>query len=169
MSNVPPTARTNRRLVIGILDTPNMSADYSPYILSANTLTTGVCLPGVTNPQVHYTDGYVGSNMELIERWLSAHFYCIFDPRSSFNQGPDFISDTIESKIDLGLKVTRYGQQALLMDYGGYLAAMENAQQTVQTKLPGAGIPITASYLGRRPRYPYFPYYGGYGWGPYGG
>lgn len=62
--------------------------------------------------------------LELVERWLSAHFYSVTVPRAkSEKAGP--VAQTIESKVDLGFNVTRHGQQAMRLDSTGKLAALD--------------------------------------------
>lgn len=65
--------------------------------------------------------------LELIERWLSAHFYAIRDARRTGDTAGD-VSATYESKVDFGLKLTRYGQQALILDTTGYLNSLNSAK-----------------------------------------
>lgn len=58
--------------------------------------------------------------LKEIERWLSAHYVAIRDPRVS----QDAIADsrhTYEGKTGMGLDFTRYGQQARLLDTTGTL------------------------------------------------
>lgn len=111
--------RTNHANVANIIDVDEED-DVSPFIESANMLVTDVC----TN------SGYSDAKLELIERWLSAHFYAIMRPRAFLEQA-DVIREQIESKVGLGLDVTRYGQQAKLLDTAGNLAALDNTNDVV--------------------------------------
>lgn len=120
--------RTTDALVREIAE---FSADLvlDPFILGANELVTEICEP----PGV-----YSSGRLQIIETWLAAHLACINDPRvTGVTAGP--VQEQYESKVDLGLKLTRYGQQAMRFDTGGYLAAMDNAMNTVKKPLPGAG------------------------------
>ena len=94
-----------------------------PFIEAANYLVTAVCAP-------HYVDP---ATLELIERWLSAHFYSIRVPLTSGSQ-VDVISEQYATyqRVDLGLDLTPYGQQAMRLDIGGYLAAIDNRTNTVK-------------------------------------
>jgi hypothetical protein len=122
MPGSPPIPRTTEDLVRGIIDT-QAGKDLTPFIAIANQLTTDVC--GASG----YTDGFVGSKMELIERWLSAHFYTVFDNQLTHAKAGT-VTVGYQTKIDLGLKTSMYGQQALILDTDLNLAALENLAQT---------------------------------------
>lgn len=69
--------------------------------------------------------GLTAGLLKEIERWLSAHFLAIRDPR--FTQVKTD-SDTMvfeHGKTGMGLKATMYGQQALSLDPTGILAALD--------------------------------------------
>jgi hypothetical protein len=104
-------------VVAGIIEV-DASIPLTPFIEVANQLVTDVC------GEFDYTS----EKLELIERWLSAHFYAIRDPRIAREQaGP--VSAQYQYKVDLNLAQTTYGQQAMLLDTEGGLAAL-NAQVT---------------------------------------
>lgn len=140
-------AYTNTTLVEGILD-DDPTIDLTPFIDAAHNLVVNVCVP----------ECYSDETLTQIETWLAAHFYCIRRPRTNEEEA-DSIRDRFDSKVDLGLKVTRYGQMALMLDYKGALARYNFANM-------GSGVPkVTAKWLGRRARrsppygYPYgYPY-----------
>lgn len=82
----------------------------------ANELVEEVCVPA----------GYPGGRLEKIERYLAAHFWSVTKPRAQtegFGQGD--IENTIQSKIDLGLFLTHFGQKAAVLDTAGGLAALQ--------------------------------------------
>jgi len=82
---------------------------------------------GVAVTQKHCADAnsaYTDDELDLIAVWLSAHFYAIRDPRALV-EDLGKIAATIESKVDLGLDVTRYGQMAKILDWYGGLAALD--------------------------------------------
>lgn len=117
-------------------------ADLNPYIDAANELVTELCEAPAY--------GYSNSRLKTIELWLSAHFYCIFDPRKRDEMaGP--VREVIEGKVGLHLDVTRYGQQAMILDTAGGLAAWNNAAAKV-IKMPAVvskGIGLTGiTWLG---------------------
>lgn len=84
-----------------------------PFIETANALVTEVCKPL----------GYDDTRLELIERWLSAHFYAIRDPRRA-SEGAGTVQETFQHQLDLNLSVTTYGQQAMMLDTLGGLHAL---------------------------------------------
>jgi len=66
---------------------------------------------------------YAAAREELIERWLSAHFYAIRDMRSASEKaGP--VAQSFQFKVGLNLANTMYGQQAMALDTFGGLAAI---------------------------------------------
>src|SRR5436190_8170813 len=95
-----------------ILDTD--IEDTTPFITAANVLINKLLLSsGLTDPQ-----------LVEIERWLAAHFACMMDDRETRVKA-DQAEATFEGKTDMGLKFTRYGQQAMLLDTSGILAQLD--------------------------------------------
>jgi len=90
--------------------------DLTPFITASTAVVQKHCADA--NPL--YTD----DDLNLITTWLAAHFYAIRDPRALV-EDLGKISMTIESKVDLGLDVTRYGQMAKILDWYGGLAALD--------------------------------------------
>lgn len=108
--------RTTADLVKGIVEVDETTwPSIEPFILTANELVTEFCAPVVT---------YSIARLELIERWLSAHFYKVADPAVIQEQiGP--VLERRQIKIDLYFSETVYGQQALTLDTHGGLARLE--------------------------------------------
>lgn len=91
------------------------SIDPTPFMLVANELVTELCL----------ASGYTETRLELIERWLAAHFYTNRDPRSTDEKaGP--VSVTYQSAVDLNLNSSHYGQTAMMLDTAGNLKTLNN-------------------------------------------
>ena len=63
------------------------------------------------------------ARMKEIERWLSAHFYCILSPRANSESAGVSVSYEANSKAE-GFQTTRYGMQACTLDTTGTLANM---------------------------------------------
>jgi len=122
--------RTTSEAVAGIIEV-DASISLTPFIEVANALVTKCCSE----------DDYDDTWLELIERWLSAHFYAQRDVRPSQERaGP--VSMSYESEIGLGFDNTRYGQMAMRLDTEGGLSALN--QQAKQGGKITAGI----SWLG---------------------
>lgn len=130
--------RTTSVLVGGIIELDE-DIPVDPFIEVANAIVTDIC----TDVEFGYDD----ARLELIERWLSAHFYSVRDPRTAVEQAST-LRQHYENKVDLGLNLTRYGQQAMIVDTAGGLAALQNSLQEVITPLPANKKPINLTYLG---------------------
>lgn len=133
--------RTNAAAV-GKLIKVRSTDDLTPFIESANALVNDECLDS----------GYDGTRLELIERWLSAHFYAVFrrPVTAEAVTGTDGVSQQFDRpRLELGLKNTTYGQQAMRLDSEGNLAAMDNEMDQIKKPLPAQGKRIT--WLGTAP------------------
>lgn len=98
----------------------------TPFIAAASTLTDRVCATAVDSEgEAYYTD----AELEQIELWLAAHFTQVAVGEVEQDKaGP--ASRTYRGKSDLGLNLTRYGQQAMILDTNGGLAQL-NAQRRI--------------------------------------
>jgi hypothetical protein len=133
-------AYTTPELVKGIVEVDD-DVDLTPYIDSADSIIVDVCVPVTT---------YTTQKLELIERWLSAHFYCINTPTGEFLRGGS-ASIKIETKVDLGFDVTRYGQMAMRIDTAGGLSRLNKA---VKDGILLSGVSIIESLGGGCPSPP---------------
>lgn len=107
-------ARTTSTLVAGVIEV-DVTIDLEPFITTANELVTEICVG----------QGHSDTRLELIERWLSAHFYTIRDPRrTSEKAGP--VSEDYQSNVGFNLANSHYGQQAIFLDTSGRLAAFNH-------------------------------------------
>jgi len=118
------TVRTSKTNVEAIIELdPEVVPDDAallPFITIANELVTESCT-GDNAPSTAYTD----ERLELIERWLTAHFYTNRDPRAANEKiGP--IGNAFQSKVDLGFDTSHYGQSAIRLDTNGGLAKLNN-------------------------------------------
>lgn len=135
-------ARTTVELVAATLTPNDMDAvtdDLTPFMDAANILVTRLCAGA---KKLDGTSYYADSDLEMIERWLSCHFYKIPNPSDLVEQVSKDAQRTIESKVDLGLNVTRYGQMAKILDSAGGLASAD-----LRSRMRGWG----AMWLGTRP------------------
>lgn len=106
-------ARTTSTAVEAILE-ESPSLTLTTFINTANRMVTKHC-----SEVTDYTD----DDLEEIERYLAAHFYHIAKTRSD-NERAGRVSEGKRSKIDIGLKLTHYGQMAMVLDWAGGLAAL---------------------------------------------
>lgn len=125
--------RTNATLVRAIIDTDE-TVNLDPYIAAANELVTEACEP------LDYTD----ARLEMIETWLAAHIYTIFDPRA-FREGVSSVDTWYQGQTKMYLDSSIYGQQAKLLDTKGGLAALQKAIETAATR------PASLRWLGTTP------------------
>lgn len=120
--------RTDAEAVSKINTEVDDSIDLDPFIEIASALVDEVC-----------TDSdYSDARLELIERWLAAHFAAVNDPRTTLEHAGS-VRVFFEGKSGLGLDFTRYGQQAKIIDTAGNLAALDKNMQSGGAK----GIDIT--------------------------
>lgn len=136
-------ARTTSVLVGGIIELDD-TIDVSPFIDTANLLVNRLCVPATdADDNPYYTDD---NELEMIERWLAAHFYAIRDPRNVVSTVESLV-DRFESRVDLHLDITRYGQQAMFVDTSGALAEYN---RTI-AKGPIARRRVGVTWLGQEP------------------
>ncbi|MBU0846544.1 hypothetical protein KKH23_05090 [Patescibacteria group bacterium] len=134
--------RTTKDNIEGIIELdPEIVPDDAamlPYITVANELVTECCT-GDAGPDDEYND----DRLELIERWLAAHFYTVRDPRM-VSERAGSVSGTAQSKVDLGFDTSHYGQIAMRLDTNGGLAKLN--QQTKK----GAPV-VSGAWMGTHP------------------
>lgn len=108
-------ARTSAVAVQGIIE-HDATISLTPFIEAANALVTQYCGSSAN---------YTAANLELIERWLSAHVYTIRDMRAEREKAGD-VSEKKQSKVDLGFDTSHYGQMAMRLDWEGGLAGLNS-------------------------------------------
>lgn len=97
-----------------------------PTINDANALTEALVTATTVVDSIVVPRGYdetLAADIALlsqIEKYLAAHFFCIFAPRREYEMAKT-VAQRIETKVDLGFNVTRYGQQAMMLDRLGGL------------------------------------------------
>jgi len=113
------------------------------FISPANELVTEVCT-GDNTPSTAYDD----TRLELIERWLAAHFYTIRDPRG-VNEKAGPVGVAFQSAVGLGLDTSHYGQAAMRLDTNGGLARINESTKKGKPRVGGfwAGTPADDTYL----------------------
>jgi hypothetical protein len=126
-------------MVIQIVDVdPNVNL--TPFITLADQLVQNQLVPiyGTNTPQALAT-------LTLIEQLLAAHYYTVMRPRN-ISEMAEGVGQVFESKVHFGLQLSKYGQQALVMDGSGQLARINYANSN-------EGIPRTRiMWFGQRCR-----------------
>ena len=131
-------ARTTDDQVEAIIEIDS-GISLTPFIEVANALVTEVCSLAVDSAGVLV---YGATRLELIERWLSAHFYHIRDPKASREEVDD-VASTFRSIVEIGLNNTHYGQMAMIIDTNGGLARLNKSTEG------GKSTTVSLSWLGK--------------------
>lgn len=126
--------RTTAPLVKGIIEVDSIAwPDITPFIDVANELVTEVCAVITKNADGSGGPYYSDYRLEMIERWLAAHFYAIAD-QQVLQESVTHLSETFQAKIDIGFKQTKQGQQAMRLDTKGALATLDNRANTMKNR-----------------------------------
>ena len=115
------TARVTPAEVKEIIDTSLTGDELNPFINAANNLIQSKLL----------NLGLGTQDLIEIEKWLSAHFVAIYDPRVESESVGGEWQTKYQGKTDMGLKSTTYGQMALTLDWTSTLATLGLKRGTV--------------------------------------
>lgn len=87
----------------------------------------------------HLTDDdLTDAQLELIERWLAAHFLAVDDARiSSQSAGGVSLGFKHMGQTKTGILSTTYGQQAVVLDPTGKLAALTATKTSASLRIAG--------------------------------
>jgi hypothetical protein len=100
--------------------------DLDPFIEYANALVTQYCVKDPVQSD---------EELERVERMLSAHFYQVMKP-PRIQEWAGSVGQQNAIKVDKGLEATVYGQQAMIVDSSGGLAAWNKKVQAGATSVP---------------------------------
>ena len=67
------------------------------------------------------------TTLELVERWLAAHFYLLSDPVAQEKVTGD-AEVVFQGETGKGLEATHYGKNAMVIDHSGCLASMSQGR-----------------------------------------
>lgn len=98
---------------VGLIIDVDSGISLTPFIEVANALVTKHCVDGA----------FTVAELELVERWLAAHFYCVRNPRTTQERAGS-VGEGYQSRVDLGFDVTHYGQMAMRLDWSGALSKL---------------------------------------------
>lgn len=129
-------ARTTSDLVKGILlkdYNTRTNPDLTPFIDTASAIVTRLSVAAADKGLTLST-----TELELIERWISAHSYCLSDKAYESNKTLD-AEARYQGKTKTGLDATLYGQMALNLDWTNTLANLSERKR------------VRAFWLGKQP------------------
>lgn len=106
-----------------IIDTTLTDEQIRPFIATANAMVDDLC----------GDLGYGDATIHNIELWLAAHFVAIRDPRVTQEKIGD-AGAAYQGKTAMGLEATTYGQQVMVLDYKGAIAAAARAKKPAEIK-----------------------------------
>lgn len=105
-------ARTNPTNVATVIDVAS-GDDLDVFIDSAHLIVNSqIFTPG------HTTDA---TELELVERWLAAHFYATYNQQGQQERAGK-VSITYQGKTGMALENSKWGQTAMLVDSSAQLA-----------------------------------------------
>lgn len=123
-------------MVRKVVEDVDPAFDLTPSIEYAHELVTEVC----------EDKGYTTLRKEKIETWLAAHFYAItIRDAVVSSERADVVGANYQYQVGLFLHGTKYGQQALLLDTKGGLAALSKQMERGNSNLIIPGM----LYIGR--------------------
>ncbi len=132
-------SRTSAELVAGIIKV-NGAIPLDPFISAAASLVDRVSDYAVANDLLaDGTDSGEKTREEKlteIETWLAAHFYTVRDPRR-VSEHAGSVSATYQSRVDLRLYTSHYGQMAAMLDETGILNDIQNGKATAMRRSIG--------------------------------
>jgi len=115
--------RATEAQVKEIIDTSLTEEEVSPFLKVANQMVTDLVSD----------EGYASGTLQEIERWLAAHFVAIRDPRVAKEKIGDAQAD-YHGKSGMSLNFTPYGQQVMVIEYKGKIAAAVMAMRPAEIK-----------------------------------
>jgi len=95
--------------------------DITPFIDFAHELVEEHCL----------NSEYTETRLTMIEVWLSAHVYTVRDPRTT-SEGVSGLSESYQGVVGMNLASSIYGQQVMMLDSAGNLAALSKRSELGQ-------------------------------------
>lgn len=119
------SVRTDSEAVKGVLvdnydedEDTGEGPDLTPFIEAASSVVDDVSACAIAKGKA-----LTSAKLELIERWLSAHFYVMNDP--TFRERANLTSKAVfDGSTGMYLEASRFGQMAVTLDSSGCLSAI---------------------------------------------
>jgi hypothetical protein len=92
--------------------------DLTPFIDTASAVVNRVAVCCLTKNKP-----LTATELELVERWLAAHCYCMSD-QPYRSRKTEKAEGVFQGNSGMNLDATKYGQTANMIDYSGCLAAI---------------------------------------------
>jgi len=122
------------------------SIDLSGYIGLAHVLVAKWCPSAFDVP-----DGYTGDELEMIERAVAAHVITISPAaraagaESPIRERAGEVEEEYNRRVlGTGLESTEWGRLAMVLDWRGFLAALNNKMKAVSMQVPAGKKQLTA-------------------------
>lgn len=118
-------ARTTPLAVQGVLldhygaTLSGVNPSLQPFIDSATVIVDRVATCATAREKT-----LTSSELELIERWLAAHFYACAPDQAKESKTTGRASAKYQGKTGMYLESTKFGQMAVTLDYSGCLVAI---------------------------------------------
>lgn len=124
---MPRTTEVRVRRILKVKPNAVEEAALTEAIETANILVSRLCVASGKYDETVAADVLI---LEQIERYLAAHFFCVFKPRvTSEKAGQVSVTYAMNrQRDDIGLGMTSYGQQVKVLDVSGTLKAADAAQ-----------------------------------------
>lgn len=117
-------SRTTSQAVLDLIELED-GVSVTQFIDSATMLVTEKC-DTVSN-------SYSVERLEMIERYLAAHFAAVKYPRTT-SESAAGTSESYQTSVGKGFELSPFGQHAMLLDTGGGLAKLnKNTQDGVRS------------------------------------
>lgn len=134
-----PTAYTDVDEIKGVVEVDEETYDddkLEAFIEASSYLIQDIVKPAYDPPAS-------SGKLKAIHTYLAAHLYSVSDPRE-ISAWVGTVRVFYEYKVGLHLNLTRFGQQAQLMDTSGALAAFNNRLMKANSgPLAGEGVSVT--------------------------
>jgi len=118
-------------IAVGLIIKVKSTISITPFIEVASAIVTKHCTDAA----------FTEAELELVERWLSAHFYRMRELQVASNRA-GLVSQSFNSVLYTGFDNSTYGQMAMRIDWSGALSALNEQAKN------GGSITVGIEWLG---------------------